>query len=170
MIPSATMTAMLMTLRKNMTTPFVDLRVTCIQSLYRGHFDTSAPSLCRVELIETIEYRTACVNWTSLLTNTLQPIGTLSPATMTKCTSDISAVTGHTPAVVPGSLDRFFEQERDEGDFVEFLKGSTSAQPITETSLDTYLRAADASTELVASTKMLDYVIDINIYQFLRIN
>lgn len=80
------------------------------------------------------------------------------------------ANTEATRAAVVGSIDRFFGQERDEEDFVELLEGSTSAQQISETSLDIYLRATESFTELVASAKMKDYVIDINIYQYVLLN
>lgn len=75
---------------------------------------------------------------------------------------------GPIPVDNPGSVVRFFSQDREE-DFAEYLEGSSSDHPITEAYLDTYLRTAKSSTELVASTKMKDYdrlLIDINIYQY----
>jgi len=98
--------------------------------------------------------------------STHQPTGILSAHSTTTYTSATCAGTSQTPVDVVGSLDRHFGPEKDEPDFVEFLEESTSLQKIGETSVDIYLRAAESSTELVALVNMEDYVIDINIYQY----
>ncbi|KAL4097634.1 hypothetical protein QTP88_022377 [Uroleucon formosanum] len=81
--------------------------------------DISAPSLCRVELME---YRGACLSWITLLRDTPQPIGILSPPITTTSMSATFVVTETIPVDVHGSIDRYFGPERDEEDLVEFLE------------------------------------------------
>lgn len=95
------------------------LAVSCIQNLFQEFTDISAPSLCRVELME---YRDACLSWITLLRDTPQPIGILSPPITTTSMSATFVVTETIPVDVHGSIDRYFGPERDEEDFVEFLE------------------------------------------------
>lgn len=57
-------------------------------------------------------------------------------------------------------------QSSENVNFAELLVPTNSNQLTTPIYLDTYLKPLDSSTGLVASQKMLDYVIDINIYRF----
>lgn len=125
--------------------------------------DTSAPCLCLVELME---FRSVCTSWTDLSSNIPPNIGTSFLPIKSTSTSPICVPTERTPAAAVGSVEDYFTVDTDSVDFVGFLEGSIYEQPIGEASVDTYLRAADASTELVASAKMRVYVIDINIYRY----
>ncbi|KAL4153956.1 hypothetical protein QTP88_001789 [Uroleucon formosanum] len=158
------MTSTLVVLMKSMKTSYVDLPVSCIVNLSLASTDISQSLLSRVELME---YRRVCLSWTASFNSTPPPPSSISwlPTTTTS-TSATCAVMSPTPVDVHGSLDRHFGQKRNEPDFVEYLEESTCLQKIGETSVDIYLRAAQSSTELVASANMEDYVIDINIYQF----
>lgn len=150
---------------RNMKTHYTGLQ--CILNLCQAYTGTSVPLLCRVELML---FRSVCLSWINLLNNTLSTTATLYQPMKTTSTSATFANTSATPVDADGSLDRFFRQERDEPDFVKLLEGSTSQQQISEKSLVIYHRAAESSTELVTSARMEDYVIDINIYQYVLLN
>lgn len=150
-------------LRRNMKTRLVNLPVSFIVSLSPEYTDTSVPLLCLVELLE---FKNVCSNWTDSLTDIHRGIGSSYQHMSTTSTSPTCAVTERTPVAVAGSLEDYIIPDTDSVDYVGFLEGSIYDQPIGEASVDTYLRAADASTELVATAKMRDYVIDINIYRY----
>jgi len=156
-------TEVLMTMRKAMKTSYANLRLQCLENLTTAFTAIFPPSLCLVELME---FRGVCQSWNTLLVNTPLRTGISLPATTTTSIYPTSVPTSPAPVVAHGCIEDFFISKTDSADFVGFLEGQTCDQLIGETVCDTYLRAAGSSSELVASTKMKDYVIDINIYRY----
>jgi len=89
---------------------------------------------------------------------------------MTTSTSTTCAPTAITPADVHGMFIPPVALSTEYVDLGALLEESTSNQSTTPVFCDTYLKAIDSSTELVASQKMDDYVIDINIYRYVLKN
>lgn len=123
----------------------------------------SVVSLYQVDLAE---FKNVCENWTSSLTDTLQHTSTQLQSTESTYTSATYARTPEVPVGVPSSFEAHFGPETADVDSVALLEASSSDQMIGDTYCDTYVRAADASTQLEVSQRMSDYLIDINIYQY----
>lgn len=123
----------------------------------------SVVSLCQVELAE---FKNVCENWTSSFTDTPQHTSTQLQSTESTYTSATYARTPEVPVGVPSSFEAHFGTETADVDFVALLEASSSDQMIGDTYCDTYVRAAGASTQLEVSQRMSDYLIDINIYQY----
>lgn len=157
------MTAMLTYLRRNLKTPYTNMPVQYIVNLSAEYTNTSVPLLCQMDLMEFIEQSK---NLKTLLTNTHLSTGTSSQVTEIISTCPTSAQIQTSLVGANGFNDQQHGQRMENVDFGELLGQASSNQSITPTYLDTYLKPLDSSTELVASQKMSDYVIDINIYRF----
>jgi len=151
-----TWTGLLQHLRKSLRTSFGNLVVQLIQNLSQEYIGTLVSSL---SLVEMVEFQNVCVSWTASLGNTPQPIGISSPVMQIwQMCGYINGTNRCTWLVLAG-------RATDDVEFVGLLEGSVSDPPTSETCVDTYLRAASNYTEFVASPKMKDYIIDINIYR-----
>lgn len=84
-------------------------------------------------------------------------------------TFPISATTQISVVDVVGYSDQCIANNSGGLNFDDLLSPENSSPSITAEYSDTYLRAQDSSSELVASTKMNDYLIDINIYGYAKI-
>lgn len=113
-------------------------------------------SLCRVEFADFVN---VCDNWTTLLQGTSQTF-TSCQNTENIFTSATSVHTREELVGAPSSFEEYFGIGTEDIDFVVLLEILNSELTIGDTYCDTYLRAADASTQ-----KMSNYLIDINIYR-----
>lgn len=156
------MTLMLTFLRQSLRTSYSNMPVQFIVNLSQEYTNTTLPSLCQMDMMEFIEQSKKL---TDLLTNTLQSTGISSQAMVNTSTSHTFVPTQMSLVDALGYSDQQHGQRTENVNFAELLGQPNSSQSITPTYCDTYLKPLDSSTELVASQKMSDYLIDINIYR-----
>lgn len=167
MIPMTNYLKLLTTLRKNLRTAFKNMDVSFTLHLLPDATDTCPLWLCHQDLLELIE---SLRNLDDLLSNIPQTTGTFTPLMETTSTSDIYAPTQMNLADAYGSETQTTSRCTGNVNFAELLERSTCNQATTRVSCDTYVQALDSSKELVASTNMKGYVIDINIYRYVLLN
>lgn len=161
-IPTTTYLNLLTHLRKSLKTDYKSMPVHCIVDLYLDNTDTSASSLCRMDVLElktVLEKLCVWLNGTPLNT------GGSSHLTKTISTFPTSAPTTTTVVDAFGYEEAHQSRLSDDVDFAGLLEHTSCSRQTMQVSCDTYLQVLDSSRELVATPKMNDYVIDINIYR-----
>lgn len=155
-------TQMLIVLRKNLRTSYTDMRVQSVVNLCREYTVTSLQLLSHLDIMELINvYKSLndSLNDTHLhtgISSQLTGIISTSPTSVPVQTALVDVV-GCNGIEAGPSLANV--------DFVELLERPNYKSPTLSIFCDTYLKALDASKELVDSVKMKDYLIDINIYR-----
>lgn len=161
------MKSILTLLRRSLRTSYANTDVRSIASLSQAATDISLQSLCHLDLVD-------CVNslkkLTDLLDSTPLAGGTLLPNTMTTSTSDIYAQTQTGLVAALGSNVPECTYLTGVLDLKNLLSQGSYNPMITSQSCDTYLRTLGSSEELVATSTLKDYLIDINIYRLVLFN
>lgn len=162
LILTSTYTTLLIALRKSLKTSYKSMDVHYIRNLCLEDTNILALSLYQIDVVELM---TALQNLNLWLSAT--PLGTGTRLLPTEITSisPISAQTSTNLVDVLGSRTVQQSQNGEDQTFAELLEQSTSNPQTTQVSCDIYVQALDSSKELVASTRMKDYVLDINIYR-----
>lgn len=162
LIPNSTYQTLLTCLRQNLRTSYKSMDVRCILGLCLEGTDILVQWFCRMDVMELIDALRKLREW---LDFTPLNTGTSTLRTGIMSTYLTSAATTTTVLDAFGSETARPSRNSDDLDFVELLEQSSSSHPTTSVSCDTYLQVLDSSKELVATPKMKDYVIDINIYR-----
>lgn len=131
------------------------------QSMCRDTIDICLVLLYHLDLLELIN---ASKNLNDLLTNTLLCTDKSSLDTTNMCMMATSALITVNLVGVLGSKDQSTRRNGANVDLVALLEWLSSNRSTLQTFLDTYFKVIDSFNELVASPRMLDYVIDLNIY------
>lgn len=166
-IPTTAMQSLLDQTRKNLKTAYSNTPVRSIQKIFQDCADINPMSLYPLDLMELI---TAFENLNNLLSSTPHGISTSSALMRTTYTLDTSAPIETNLVGAVGSKNLSFSPDTNNVDFVGLLERPSFSHQTMETFCDTYVKAADASRELVASTTLKDYLIDINIYRLVLID
>lgn len=153
-------------LRKNSKDVCVNLPVSCIINIFQDNTDICLPSLYRLDLMEFIDM---LKRLKLSLDDTLLPISTSSQHTTATSTSHTFAPTQITVVDALGSRNVCMPGSSGVPNFGGLLSPGNSSPSTIAEYRDTYLRAQDASTELVVSTKLNDYLVDINIDRYVLI-
>lgn len=166
-VTSMQISNLLKTLRKSMKTVYSNSPVRCVVNTYRVSIGTSPKSLCPLDLTELFD---ACERLNNFFQNIHLTTSIYSPSTKTTSTSHTYASTATTVVDALGSSGPNSYNNSNALSSDGLLEERTLAQLISPTYCDTYLRMLDTPSELVASTNLRDYLIDINIYRYAVVN
>lgn len=156
-------TNVLKNLRKTMRTVYNNCPVRLLVSTYRGSIDTSVKLLYPIDLMELFG---ASKRLSAFFDDIPQRTSTFAPHTKTTSTYHTFAPTATTVVDAVGLSARSSSTCGSGLSLDGLLEDPTSTLQTLQTSCDTYLRMLDAPSELVASTNLKDYLIDINIYRY----